>query len=135
MAITKDAGRQSRLVAGPLTISYDTVATNDGTVEAVIDVPQNAIVVGGSFTVDTAFDSGTSDSLDIGDGGDDDRYTSSAIDLQATGRTALTLTDYKYTAGDTIDIKYTAAGTAATAGSGRLFVEYVVDGREESSFG
>ncbi len=136
MAIRKVSGRQEVISTSPLTLSFDTLANDDGTVEAVVVVPQNAIVVGGSLTVDTAFDSTTSDVLDIGDGVDPDRYTATPIDLTSTGRTALDLTDYKYTAQDTIDVGWTAGSTGtATAGSARLIVQYIIDGRAAFSHG
>jgi len=65
--------------------------------------------------------------LNIGDGGSSTRYAS-AVDGAATGLTALTLTGYKYTAADTIDLTVTVADPAA-AGQFELVVLYVVDGR------
>lgn len=136
MSITKLAGRQEVISTSPVTLSFDTLSSDAAVAEAVIDLPANAIVVGGELIVDTAFDSTTSDVLDIGDGVDDDEYTSSQIDLQTAGRTALTLTGYKYTTPDTIDVEWTAGSTGtATAGSARLIVQYIVDGRAAFSQG
>jgi len=123
-------GRQEKVVAGPTTLTYANMADDTGTVEALFGVPAGATVCGGYIVVDTAFDSTTSDVLDIGDGVDPDRYTSTPINLQATGATALTIDGYEYPAGDAIDIGWTAGSTGtATAGSARVWVEYIVDKR------
>lgn len=136
MAITKLAGRQEVVSTSPVTLSYDTLSSDAAVAEGVVDLPANAIVVGGELIVDVVFNSTTSDVIDIGDGGNDDRYTSSAIDLTALGRTALTLTGYKYTVADAIDVEWTAGSTGtATTGSARLIIQYVVDGRAAFSQG
>lgn len=136
MAIRKVSGRQEVVSNSPLTLSYDLLANDDGTVEAVVTVPKNAIVVGGELVVDVVFNSTTSDVIDIGDGVDPDRYTASPIDLTALGRTALTLTGYEYPQQDTIDVGWTAGSTGtATTGSARLIVQYIVNGRSAFSHG
>lgn len=129
MAITKNAGRQE-VVAAKITLTYSTLAADDGTSEGVIQVPEGATVIGGFINVKTAFDSTTSDALDIGDGDDIDRYTATPIDLQSTGVTALDITGYQYTSQDDIDVQWTAGSTGtATAGEAEIVVQYVVDGR------
>ena len=120
MAITKDAGRQTTLTAD---VDFTFASLTNGSAEAAIDLPNGAVVTGGFVVVDTAFSTGAT--LDVGDGGDDDRYTSTAVAV-TTGRTAITLTGYEYTAADTIDI---TMNSTATAGAARLVVEYYVDGR------
>ena len=136
MAITKKSGRQEVIASTPVTISYDTIGNDTTSAVAFLDVPANAIVVGGYIVVDTAFNSTTSDVLDVGDGVDDDRYTPTQINLQTVGATALSVTGYKYTAADTLDIKWTAGATGtATQGSARIWVEYIVYGRAAFSQG
>ncbi len=125
MAITKDAGRQNPLVA-KVTIAFDDYTT--AVAAEAFDMPDNAIVIGGHVMVNTAWDSATSAVLDLGDGADDDRYTASAINVKTAGRTALTLTGYKYTASDTIDAIITHVG-APTVGTLDVVLEYIIDGR------
>ena len=126
MAITAAQSTQYPVVAS---VSFTYADLTSGTVEDLCQIPAGATVVGGEIIVDTAWDSGTSDTLDIGDGDDDDRYTSTIINLQTATRTALTLTGYKYTETDTIDGTPTSAGTAATAGAARINIMYVVEDR------
>lgn len=135
MAITKSPGRQE-IVAARKVVAYSDPADDTGASEALIEVPAGAIVIGGYVYVSTAFDSTTSDALDIGDGDDVDRYTATPIDLQSTGVTALDVTGYKYTAQDNIDIQWTAGSTGtATAGQFEVVVEYIVEGRAAFSQG
>ncbi|MGH8443782.1 MAG: hypothetical protein ACREVL_00890 [Solimonas sp.] len=103
--------------------------TTYGTAENAIEVPQNAILIGGGVTVVTAWNSATTATLKLGDAADDDRYTSSAIDLKTAGYTPLTLTGYKHTVAEFLKALVAQTGAAATAGDARLVVTYVVEGR------
>ena len=135
MAISLKAGRQE-VIAAKISVSYSDITDDAGASEAVVQVPPNAIVVGGYVNVTTAFDSTTSDVVDLGDGGDADRYSATPIDLQTAGVTALDITGYTYTTEDTIDIQWTAGATGtATAGAFDVVVEYIVDGRAAFSQG
>jgi len=109
--------RKAAFVFGDLT---------DETADPLIDVPAGAIVVGGGLYISTAWNSATTDVMDIGDGGDADRYTVAAIDATAADYTPLDLTGYEYTAADTIDVTWNGEGTAPSAGVGVLVVQYVI---------
>ena len=131
MAVTKLSGRQE-VIGAYLVVTFGT-GTNiaaTGTYGA-IDVPQGAIVVGGHINVSDA----TTATVDIhiGDGGVTNRYADN-IDGAATGKTALTITNYEYTVADTIDIMIDTAAPAA-AGQMELYVEYIVNGRAAFSEG
>jgi len=128
MAFKKGSGRQTRLVARAV-ITYDELTS--GTALEVFDMPAGAIYMGGHVHVKTAWDSGTSDVLDVGDGDNDDRYTSSQIDITSTGVTALdavtaaAVDANQYTEKDTIDAIWTGTGTAPTQGELEIVVEYI----------
>lgn len=131
MAITKDVGRQEVIAARVVvTLGTGTDIGVQGTYGA-IDVPEGAVVVGGFINISDA----TTATVDIhlGDGGVVNRYLDN-IDGAATGVTALTLTGYKYTVADTLDIMVDTADPAA-AGQFELIVLYVVDGRAAFSQG
>lgn len=91
-------------------------------------VPTGALLTGGSLTVKTAFDAGRT--ADIGDVTDPDRYTASPIALDATGRTALTLTGYVHTATENLFLEL--AGGAPTVGEAILELTYVVEGAADA---
>lgn len=98
---------------------------------AIANLPGDAIVIGGEIMVDVATDFGTSCTLDVGDDADPDRYTASPVNLQATGRTALTLTGYKMLVADDLIATPVIVGAAATVGSGRIVIQYVKEGRAD----
>lgn len=125
MSFTKQTGRQYPLVA-MAEISYADLTS--GTALEAIKLPGNSRVVSGQLIVTTAFNSATSDTITVGDGGSAARYKGS-IDGQSAALTALVPTGYKYTAPDTVDVTWTGVGTAPTAGAAVLIVEYVTDNR------
>ena len=100
-AIQKDQNRQWPLSL-ELTFNYDDDFGDDSAAQTTVVVevarlPVNARVTGGEIVVETAWDNGTTATVDIGDVTDPDRYTASPVDLTSTGRTALTLTGFKHT--------------------------------------
>lgn len=129
MAITLNPNRQQSRWA-TVDISYADL-TSAAAADA-IKLPVGAVVVGGSVNVTTAFNSGTSDALVVGDSAVANRYKSS-YSIQATGRTALVPTGYVVLSTTrAIQITWTGAGTAITAGALRLEVEYIVPGRGDA---
>jgi len=132
MALQRKSDRQSPLEA-IIDISFaDPVAY--GTGENAIQVPQNAIVIGGDITVLTAWNSATSAALSLGDANSATRYLN-AVDLKTAARTALTVTGYKHAVSEWLRALLVQAGTGATAGAARLRVSYVVQGRSLANQG
>ena len=132
MAITPNINRQTRLVAY-VDITYADLVS--GSAVNAIHLPAGARVLGGFLDITTAWNSGTSDSLTVGDTvgstPDVDRYKT-ATDAQATGLGALLgpLTNAVIPSGGAwVTVSITSVGDAATAGAARLQVEYVVDDR------
>ena len=127
MPIKKNAGRQELIVAY-VDIGFADPAAY-GTAEAAIELPGNAVLVGGDVTVTTPWNSATSATLKLGDALDEDRYTTAAIDLKTAGRTALTLTGYRHPVAESLNALLAQAGAAATQGAARVSVQYFVKGR------
>lgn len=125
MAFSLNNGRQNTLVASAA-IAFDDAAT--AIVTPVVKLPYNSVVTGGFIIVDTAWDSGTSDAFALGDTSVTNRHLS-AVDLQSTGVTALTITGYVNTGGLDLDAIQTKAGAAAAAGAARIYVEYIITDR------
>jgi hypothetical protein len=128
LAKDRNHGRQY-----PLVVVQDVTVGQLSLTEAVpaIKLPAGARVIGGGVLVTTAFTSTTTDELDIGDAGDTDRYTSTEVDLHALGYTALTITGYKYTASDYLDLIWTVTDddTPSTVGAFTIIVQYIIEGR------
>lgn len=120
----KNFGRQYVLSA---TQAIDFSELANGSAEIVLDVRPGTRVVGGFLLVDTVWD-GTTPTLNLGDGGDPNRYSASAVNLAALGATALDVTGYKYAESDTIDGTLSVTGTP-TQGAATLVVNYIIDGR------
>lgn len=128
MAITLNAGRQE-VISAYIDVTYDDVPTTATAYEA-FNLPVGAEIIAGELVVDTAWNTATTATFDLGDALDDDRYTASAIDLKTAGRTALTLTGYvTLSTSNTLNWLGAYAGTAATAGAARVRIDYIVRGR------
>jgi len=135
--IFKKPGRQTVLVAEAVLTYANTLSPAD--LNAVdtpcIDMPEGAMVVGGRVFVVTAFNSATSDTLDVGDNDDPNRYTNGgAVDISTADVFPLTLdtvsvSNHVYTAGETINFTWTAVGADATAGEVRIQIHYIIADR------
>lgn len=130
MAITLQSSRQKSAWA---TVDFAYTDLTSGSAATAIKLPVGAVVVGGAVVVKTAFNSGTSDALVVGDGTTADRYKSS-YSIQSAARTALVPTGYiVLSTTREIKVTWTAVGTAASAGAARLEVEYIVPARADFS--
>lgn len=140
MTITKDAGRQQAIMAyadigledlvGPFVTARTTIQLADLTSGAAlttsIALPVGAVVVGGSVSVDQAFNSATSDTLIVGDATDDNRYLDAA-DLQSVATKALVPTGFIGTAAEAaIKVTWTGVSTAPTHGRFTISLQYYV---------
>ena len=128
--ITKNCGRQTILSAE---VDFTFADIVSGTFAPALDIPAGAIVVSGAVVVKTAFNSGTSDVLSVGDVALNTRYLSNG-NIHATGMVNLVPTGFRHTGGE-IGVLWTAVGAAATAGAAKLIVNYVIEGRATETFG
>lgn len=114
-----------------------TLVANGGLGYVEFEAPQGSVLVSGSARVLTAFD-GTTPTLDVGDSADDDRYTSSPIDLTATASTSFTPDGYLYGAGgntNKLRLTYSVSGSPTAAGSLLLHMEFLRLNREDHTQG
>jgi len=121
MAITKNANRRA-VNSAIVEITLAMLAT--GVDLAAIVGRAGEIVVGGYVLVTEVFDSTTSDVLDVGDSGSQNRYKND-IDLQALGLTALVPTGYNLTPGQDITVRWVSGGGTPTTGALQLLVQTV----------
>lgn len=132
MSIKKDSGRQD-VSAAIVNFSHSDFGAS-GVAEAAVEMPAGASVCGGFLAIEEAFNSGTSDSLKVGDAGNDARYAN-GVNGQVVGATGLTAAGVKFTSQGNVTLTWTGAGAAPTAGKGRLCILYVIDGRADYSQG
>lgn len=131
MAIQLNDGRQEPLVAEAAFGFADLVS---GVASTICEIPAGAIVQSILLVVDTAWNSGTSDSLVVGDAGSANRYMG-ATSIAATGVKACTPTGYQHTnATNAIKATWTGVGAAPTTGAARAFIQYIVPGKAEEVY-
>jgi hypothetical protein len=112
--------------------AVDFGATNiASTVFEVINLPINAVVVGGAITRSTAFDAATY-TVSVGDSGSATRYLG-ATDVKGAGTTALVPTGYVNAGGLNVQITVVAADVCTT-GAAKLRVDYVIAGRADEVY-
>ena len=92
-------------------------------------IPAGAVVINAGVVVTTAFNAGTTNTLDIGTSADTDGFAT-ALALGTIGRIVAdemaTSNDLYSTSEVTLQCVVTLSGTAATAGEGFVYVEYIV---------
>lgn len=126
--IQKNYNRQGLAVAQ---IAIALAAFSDGAVQAAIELPAGAIVVGGSAMVTTAFDAETTATLKVGDAVDDDRYSGTPLDVSAVGNKPLVPTGYVMPEKGDVIVTYASTGAAATEGELLLVLEYIEANKSE----
>ena len=111
-------------------------SAGDAGVVAVGILPKGAIVTGGGVHVDVAFDAGTANTANVGyaahgDVSADADGLATALALGSAGFKALdelgATTNREFQADTDITATLALTGTAPTAGSGTVIIEYVVD--------
>lgn len=131
MAITKDANVQE-VCSKSVTINYTDTVQN--TAVAAIDIPPNSVILSGHLFTSTAWNSTTSDVIDVGDSGSATRYLTDGNIRAANALVALVPTGYVHTGG-ALTVTHTAgaAGTATT-GSTRLTITYITLGKSDGVY-
>ena len=135
MTITKQSGRQE-LLSAKIDIPFASLVS--GVALPVMEMPANSFVVGGGLVVATVFDSsgGVSPTDTVVVTGASAEALLASTDVQTLGWTPLTPTGNKSTTVGNISVTWTGVGDVAAAhGALTLFVNYLVDGREEVSQG
>lgn len=108
--------------------SYALADLTSGTATVVATLPAGSVLVDAFAVVTTAFNSATSDVLDMGTAADDNGFMS-AVSIASVGKKSaddLATSDDIYVTADTsLVIKWTGSGTAATTGSLIAFFLYI----------
>lgn len=125
MAFTKNPGRQSPITQ-VVECLYSELTT--GVAHEIIDLPINAVVIGGGAFVDTADNGGTSVVLDVGDTTTGDLYVTDLDAKTANESEQFDVTEIgkKYASGGAITATRVEGGTASTAGKVRVWVQYLI---------
>ena len=133
MAITKNVGRQE-LVAAYVDINLADVTT--ATDIAALDLPVGAVIVSGALVTTEAWNSTTSDVMDVGDATTQNRYLNDGDIRALAARVPLVPTGFVHTATqNTLTVRWVSGGGTPTTGKVRLEVQYYVKGRAAFSQG
>lgn len=137
MPVTLNANRQSPVYAH-VEIGFADLAS--GVAAKAMQLPANALVIGGFINVKTVFNSATSDVLSLGDAASANRYANALNIHASTGVQALTPTGLQTSQNPSTNttellVTWTGVGAAPTTGALQLVVGYIVVGRSEFSTG
>lgn len=130
--MNKNSGRQC-LISAYQDINLADLVNN--VAQSAMDLPVGAVVVDGELVVTEAFNSTTSDVLDVGDASLATRYKTDG-NIHATGVVALVPTGFVHTSTQpALTVTWTSGGGTPTTGKVRLQVRYYVENRVEFSQG
>ena len=130
MTVKKNFNRQELLVAY---VELGFADAANGVDSAAIDMPPNSVIFAGDSTTTEAWNSGTSDVIDVGDAASQNRYLNDASAAVAA-KVSLVPTGYTHPGGP-LTLKWTGVGAAPTAGKTRVTVLYYILGRGEVTYG
>jgi hypothetical protein len=131
MALVKDFNRQCVQLAS-VNINLADVVNNVAL--EVMDMPPNSVILSGQLITTEAWNSTTSDVLDVGDATTATRYLTDG-NIRALGaRVALVPTGFTGT-GEPLKVVWTSGGGTPTTGKVRLEVQYYIIGRAETTIG
>lgn len=127
------SGRQQR-IAGYIDVDFAKGVIASGVPLKAFWIPAGAFDITGNVTPLVAFNSGTSDVLDVGTVGTGNANLS-AGNIHVTTAIALTTFPVQSPQGYWLYVKWTGVGTAATAGKIRLKLEYLMENRAQFDHG
>lgn len=130
MAITKNITRQDVKFAYVDINLANLVSASDA---AAIDLPPNSIILSGQAVTTEAWNSTTTDVLDVGDAGSQNRYLNDGNIRTLGARVPLVPTGF-VTDGSPLTVRWVSGGGVPTTGKVRLEVQYVQQGRADSTY-
>ena len=133
MPISKNSARQE-LISAFVDINLADIANN--VAAAALDLPVNAVVVQGRLVTTEAWNSTSTDVMDVGDASSATRYLTDG-NIRALGAVVpLVPTGFIHTATQpSLTVTWTSGGGSPTTGKVRLEVQYYVRGRAAFSQG
>lgn len=133
MPITKNPGRQELIVAH-VDINLADVVNN--VAQAALDLPVGAVIVDGALVTTEAWNSTSTDVMDVGDAASATRYLTDGNIRALNARVPLVPTGHVHGAtSPALTVTWTSGGGTPTTGKVRLEVLYYVKGRAAFSQG
>ena len=130
MAITKDANVQA-VVSKTVTINLADVTT--GVDYEAMDLPPNSIIQYGDLYTTEAWNSTTSDVLDVGDSASQNCYLNDGNIRTLAARVPLVPTSFVHPGG-ALTVRWVSGGGTPTTGKVRLTVNYIQLGKSIATY-
>ena len=115
-------------------VQCDVADLPNGVFVPLVELPNGAVITTAAIHVLTASNAGTTDVLDIGTAAAPTQLAND-VNARTAARTALTPANVVYSGVTRLGITRAEAGTAATAGTFALYVEYVIVGSSDFTQG
>lgn len=131
MAIVKNFNRMKPIVA-EVEINLADVTT--GVDLVAIDLPPGAVIRSGEVVTTEAWDSTTTDVLDVGDGVSQNRYLNDG-NIRALGAVVPLVPTGHVHPGGALTVRWVSGGGVPTTGKARLVVEYYIRGTSAATHG
>lgn len=133
MPIKKNSARQELIQAY---VDINLADVTSGVDYEAMDLPVGAVIVDGSTVTTEAWNSTSTDVLDVGDSGSQNRYLNDGNIRSLGARVALVPTGKVHTAADNkLTVRWVSGGGTPSTGKVRLEVTYYVLGRAAFSQG
>jgi len=133
MAITKDFNRQDLKVA---TVEISLADVTSAADQAAISLPPNSVIDSGHTITTEAWNSTSTDVLDVGDVTTQNRYLNDGNIRSLGALVALVPTGFITTGTQPdVTVRWTSGGGTPTTGKVRLTIQYYVIGRAEDTYG
>lgn len=133
MPITRNSARQE-LVVAHVDINLADIVNN--VAQLALNLPPGAVITAGSLVTTEAWNSTTSDVMDVGDATSATRYLTDGNIRALNARVPLVPTGFVHTATQPmLTVTWTSGGGSPTTGKVRLEVQYYVIGRAAFSQG
>lgn len=130
MSITLNAARQELLVAHVDINLADVTTAVD---QVAIKMPSQYVIVSGQSYTTEAWNSTSTDVLDVGDAGSQNRYLDNG-DIRALAA-LVALVPTGVVGSGNITVRWTSGGGTPTTGKLRLAIHYYIPGRSETTYG
>ena len=130
MAINKNPYAQDVRVK---TVDINLADLTSGIDVAAMDIPANAVILAGHCYTTEAFNSTSTDVLDVGDAGSQARYLNDGNIRSAAALVPLVPTGIAHPGGS-LTVRWVSGGGTPTTGKLRLVVQYITLGRATTTY-
>lgn len=115
------------------TVDINLADLTSGVDVAAMDIPANSVIIAGHCYTTEAWNSTTSDVLDVGDAGSQNRYLNDGNIRAASALVALVPTGIAHPGGS-LTVRWVSGGGTPTTGKLRLVVQYITLGRATTTY-